>query len=126
MDTTPNTTPAAPAAAEAPEQTQISRELQTMHAWIDADVKAGRFSAGQGAKMKAEAAGEDEQQPAAATAPDEESQWLTSQGFPPAQESALRLREHFATGDQQMTPELRAAEKTVTAWLIDSKLPAPI
>jgi hypothetical protein len=112
MDTAPNTTTAAPAAAEPAEQ-PISREAQTMFAWIDADVQAGRFSAEEGAKMKAEAIGGSVPAP---TAADPIAEHLTAEGFAPAQAKDFHLPPMLKDGES-FTPELQQADATMRGWL---------
>ncbi len=117
----PNTPDAqAPAAESTPDPMAV---MWREHA--EADFKAGRITAEQHAGIMGELGLNNEQAPAAA-APDQVGDYLTAEGFPPAQEKTLRLREHLATADEKLTPEMRATESTITAFILDSKMPAGV
>jgi hypothetical protein len=87
----------------------------------DNDLKVGKIDAATHAGIMGEL-GFNQQAPAQA-APDEVGAYLAAEGFAPAKPSELRLRQHLP---ENMTPELRKAEESITGWITEARLPSGI
>ena len=122
---TPNTTDSsATPDAQAP-ATEHHPHALAWKAQADADLARGAMTPEQYAGVMADL-GFSPEAPAAA-APSETDAYLESIGFPRAKESELRIRQHIAPGQEEnLSPEQRADESTITGWLTESRLPAGI